>query len=310
MITVYGSINMDLIGTVPHLPVPGETVSGSRFETAPGGKGANQALAARRAGAPVRLLGAVGTDPMAGPALALLRADEVDLGGVMTVDGPTGTAMILVDADGENVIAVIPGANGQVNVDVHGSVPFAPGDILLLQLEIPVDAMRPLARRARVAGARVILNLAPFQVAALSLLAETDVVVVNEGEADALAMALGLVQDGTVPANDAIARTWALAHRMGLPVVTTCGVDGAVAVRGASVLSAPALGVTAVDSVGAGDTFCGYLAAGLHGGHTLTDGILTRAGAAASLACTKRGAQPSIPRAADVDAALGSDRRR
>ena len=113
MITVFGSINLDLIGGVERLPRPGETVPGTTFATAPGGKGANQALAAARAGAPVRMVGAVGKDEFAAPALALLRAGGVDLSRVRAVEGPTGVALILVDASGENVIAVIPGANGR-----------------------------------------------------------------------------------------------------------------------------------------------------------------------------------------------------
>src|SRR5688572_25249802 len=134
MITVFGSINLDLIGGVERLPKPGETVPGHGFATAPGGKGANQALAAARAGATVRMVGAVGRDAFAGEALALLGAGGVDLSLVREVDGPTGVALILVDRAGENVIAVIPGANGTVTEADAAALDFAPGDVLVLQL--------------------------------------------------------------------------------------------------------------------------------------------------------------------------------
>ncbi len=192
MITVFGSINLDLIGGVARLPQPGETVPATAFSTAPGGKGANQALAARRAGAAVRMVGAVGEDGFAEPALSMLRSDEVDLRGVRTVAGATGVALILVDRVGENVIVVVPGANGIVREVDAAALEFSPGDVLLLQLEIPIPAIAVAARRAREAGARVIQNFAPFREEAVGLVNEATHLVVNETECALVAEALGI----------------------------------------------------------------------------------------------------------------------
>ncbi len=297
MITVFGSINLDLIGGVERLPQPGETVPGSTFATAPGGKGANQALAARRAGAPVRLVGAVGDDGFAEPALSLLRADAVDLSLVKTATGPTGIALIVVDRVGENVIVVVPGANGTVVEGQAESLEFSEGDVLLLQLEVPVAAIGAAARRARAAGARVLLNFAPFRADALDLLAAVSHLVVNETECALLAGALRLSGETL----EAQAR--GLADRCRAAVIVTLGREGVFAVEDGREFHVPALRIEPVDTVGAGDTFCGYLAAALAEGEKL-ETALGQAAAAGSLACTKAGAQPSIPLREAVTAAL------
>jgi ribokinase len=297
VITVFGSINLDLIGVVERLPQPGETVPGSAFATAPGGKGANQALASSRAGAAVRMVGAVGGDRFAEAALSLLRADALDLSLVKTVGGPTGVALILVDRVGENVIVVIPGANGTVDEDQAESLKFSRGDVLLLQLEVPVAAIGAAARRARAGGAHVILNFAPFRSEALDLVAAATHLVVNETECALIAEALGLKSE----AIEVQARR--LAERFGATVVVTLGKAGAHAVVDGGEFGAAALPVEPVDTVGAGDTFCGYLAAGLAEGRPL-ESALALASAAGSLACIKSGAQPSIPRRAEVEAAM------
>ena len=297
MITVFGSINLDLIGVVERLPRPGETVPGAAFATAPGGKGANQALAARRAGATVRMVGAVGRDSFAEPALSLLRADELDLSLVKAVDRPTGVALILVDRVGENVIVVIAGANGTVDESEAEDLEFSEADVLLLQLEVPIGAIRVAAQRARKAGARVLLNFAPFRSEALDLIAEATHLVVNETECALIAEALGAEGE----ALEAQAR-W-LAARFGVTVVVTLGKEGVFGIDGGNEFRVAALSVQPVDTVGAGDTFCGYLAASLAEGRPL-EKALALASAAGSLACTKSGAQPSIPRRAEVEAAL------
>jgi ribokinase len=297
VITVFGSINLDLIAGVERLPSPGETLPGGPFATAAGGKGANQALAARRAGAAVRMVGAVGQDGFAAPALALLREGGVDLAAVATVAEATGIALILVDRRGENVIVVIAGANGTLDAARAEALPFAEGDVLLLQLEVPVPAIAAAARRARSAGAKVLLNFAPFRADALGLLSDVTHLVVNETECALVAAALGF-GDG---AHEAQAR--AIAERTGATVVLTLGAEGVVAVDQGQVLRAPALRVEPVDTVGAGDTFCGYLATALEAGRDLQD-ALALAAAAGSLACTRSGAQPSIPMLAEVEAAL------
>ncbi|HEX9903831.1 MAG TPA: ribokinase [Propylenella sp.] len=302
MITVFGSINLDLIGGVERLPRPGETVPGVSFVTAPGGKGANQALAAARAGAAVRMVGAVGRDGFADPALALLNASGVDLARVTRASEPTGVALILVDGAGENVIAVIPGANGTLAAADAEALDFGPDDMLLLQLEVPLAAMMAAARRARASGAPVILNAAPFRREALALLPHLTHLVVNETECALIAEAAGL-SGGAVEAEAA-----ALAEKHAVTTIVTLGADGVLAISDGRSERAAALAVKAVDTVGAGDTFCGYLAAALVEGRALAD-ALGVASAAASLACTKSGAQPSIPRREEVDAALRAGAR-
>ncbi|MFN7103658.1 MAG: ribokinase, partial [Pseudorhizobium sp.] len=188
MITVLGSINMDLIATTARLPEPGETVAGNGFATAAGGKGANQALAARRAGSGVRMVGAVGEDEFAGPALALLDEAGVNLTGVSAVEGPTGTALILVGGTGENMIVVVPGANGTVtDAQARTAVEaMSDGDILMLQLEVPAASVKAALEAARAHGVRSILNTAPLIAEAAELAKLADIVIANETEFELL----------------------------------------------------------------------------------------------------------------------------
>ncbi|MDA4846316.1 ribokinase [Hoeflea poritis] len=300
MITVLGSINMDLIGTVQRLPTPGETVTGNTFATAAGGKGANQALAAGRAGGAVRMVGAVGNDHFAEPALAHLAAEGVDLSAIRRVDGATGTAVILVESSGENVIAVIPGANGEISdneaADAVGAM--SPDDHLVLQLEIPAPAIRTALKAARERGVISVLNIAPLTDEAVELAAGADIVIANETEFERLA---------GVPGMDPDARQKILMElhgRSGQMIIVTLGAEGVIAARDGSLRHAASLPIDPVDTVGAGDTFCGYLAAGLDRGEPF-ETALRRAAAAGSLACLKSGAQPAIPHRADVEAASG-----
>ncbi|HHZ09512.1 MAG TPA: ribokinase [Rhizobiales bacterium] len=299
MITVIGSINLDLIATVDRLPKPGETVPGSGFTTAAGGKGANQALAAARAGSGVRMIGAVGADAFADAALALLDEGGVDLSGVARAGEPTGTALILVGGDGENMIAVVPGANGAVGTAAVDAIAFRKGEHLLLQHEIPLATVERALDAARRAGAVSILNTAPFRAEAAAFLERADVVIANETEFDLYADALALEGVGRAE------RMRDFSTRTGRTIIVTLGGDGVVAATPGGVVRAEALRVVPVDTVGAGDTFCGYLAAGLAAGLPLP-GAMRRAAVAGSLACLKQGAQPSIPFAADVDAALAT----
>jgi ribokinase len=296
-ITVVGSINLDLIATVERLPAPGETVTGGDFGTAPGGKGANQALAARRAGAEVRMIGAVGKDAFAMEALSLLEEGGVDLSHVRRMHAPTGTALILVDAKGENVIAVVSGANRSVLPGDLAAAGLRKGEYLLLQQEIPLETVEAALRAARKAGAVSVLNTAPFRAEAASFIGEADYIVANETEFDLYADALSL------PKGDRTRRMAAFAERTGRTLIVTLGAEGVLAATPGEALAVPALKVTPVDTVGAGDTFCGYLAASLASGLPLEQ-ALRRATAAASLACLKEGAQPSIPLAAEVDRAM------
>lgn len=297
MIFVVGSINLDLIGRVGRLPGPGETVSGSDFSTAPGGKGANQALAARRAGAEVRMVGAVGSDAFAPEATALLAAGGVDLSQVRRADTATGVALILVGGDAENMIAVVPGANGTVSVADAAGAGIAEGQFLLLQNEIPLPAVRAALMAARHTGAVSLLNLAPFGPELARIAQEADILIVNETEFDLLCAETHLA------GKDRGARMQAWAASTGRIVVVTLGADGVLAAAPGLALAVPAMKIEPVDTVGAGDTFCGYLAHGLQAGLGLEQAI-RRAGVAASLACLKPGAQPSIPLADEVERAL------
>jgi ribokinase len=294
MITVFGSINLDLIGKVSRIPEPGETVPGTDFSTAAGGKGANQALAARRAGAKVRIIGAAGKDNMGDQALALLAEGGVDLSQVKRLDKPQGVAMIFVDEAGENVIGILPGANAEVSIEdaERTLTDLGPADVLVVQQEIsPGSTIRALSM-AKERGARSILNTAPFLGTTREAAKRADIVVANETEFALLAGEgdLDATMDGYVAAT-------------GRTIIVTLGPDGARA-KGPSIdISVPAMKVTPVDTVGAGDTFVGYLAAGLDAGLDL-DAAMRRAAIAASLACLKPGAQPAIPLATEVDAAL------
>ncbi|MCW5722250.1 MAG: ribokinase [Devosia sp.] len=294
MIVVFGSTNLDQVGTVSRLPKPGETVAGGTFSMAPGGKGANQALAARRAGAQVRHVSAVGDDAFADMALALLRAGGVDLSAVRVAPAATGIAMIFVDAEGENVIAVLPGANGTVSAeDAQANLAaLGPADIVLLQQEVPQAATRQALAIARQKGARSVLNTAPFLPDTPELAALADIVVANETE-------FALLSGRPIEELDAAMAEWS--QNTGRTIVVTLGPDGARAVSPQGAVSVPAHKVTPVDTVGAGDTFCGYFAAGLEAGLALEE-AMRRAAIAGSLACLNPGAQPAIPLKQDVDA--------
>jgi ribokinase len=296
LITVIGSINLDLIARVDRLPAPGETVTGGGFSSAPGGKGANQALAARRAVLPVRMVGAVGRDAYAEAALELLRSGGVDLGAVEAAAEPTGVALILVGPDGENMIAVAPGANHAVTPPAIARHSFAPGEHILLQNEIPLAANEAAVLAARRAGAVSLMNTAPFLKEAAGLVGKADYFIANETEFDLYSNALELAGASRSE------RMADFASRTGRTAIVTLGGEGVAAAAPGGLLYAPALKITPVDTVGAGDTFCGYLGASLAGGLSLEQS-LRRAAAAASLACLKRGAQPAIPLAEEVDAA-------
>ena len=299
MITVFGSINMDLISTTERLPEPGETVTGTSFSTAPGGKGANQALAARRAGSAVAMAGAVGSDEFATPATALLSEAGGDLSFLKTTDGPTGTAMILVGGDGENVIVINAAANGTLTEeDALSAVGrMSPGDLLMLQLEVPAPAIRAALEAARRKGVTSVLNTAPLTPEAAALGALADIVIANETEFERLVGAEELGSEGRI----AMLKTHH--DKTGQTMVITLGGDGVIAMHEGAFFRIDALKIDPVDTVGAGDTFCGYLASGLEQGLSF-EAAAHRASVAGALACLKPGAQPSIPTADEVKARL------
>lgn len=287
MIVVFGAINIDLVISAPHLPAPGETVIGESYRLAPGGKGANQALAAARDGARVLLAGAIGKDGFAEPALALLRAAGVELALAASDERPTGCAAITVAAGGENMITVAAGANLLARAEMVADARLGPGTTVLLQLEVPAAEVALLAGRAKRRGSRIVLNLAPALALAPETLGTVDVLVANEREAVAL---------GRTPTE--------LAAAFRLVFVVTEGARGAVAyLPEGGEIAVPALAVAAVDTTGAGDTFVGVLAAALDAGLALPQ-ALRRASVAAGLACRAPGAQPSMPSRAEIDAAL------
>jgi ribokinase len=296
MITVLGSINMDLIATVARLPKPGETVTGANFVTAPGGKGANQALAARRAGANVAMAGACGEDEFAKSALSYLRADGVNFDRIRTAAEATGVALIFVGGDGENVIAIVPGANGTVNANDARAVlsDMKRGDTLMLQMEVPANAIEVALKRAREMGITSVVNIAPITTDAARLAGMADVVIANETEFELFC------GKPVLNAQTREAEMVKISHENNQTIIVTLGADGVVAVRGGVIERAKGLEIKPVDTVGAGDTFCGYLAAGLDLGLSF-DVALRRAAVAGSLACLKAGAQPSIPMQTEVD---------
>lgn len=300
MVVVFGSINLDLVSRVERFPAPGETLIASSFATYPGGKGANQALAAARAGAHVRLYGAVGHDSFAEQALASLAAGKVDLTGVCRADAVTGCATVLVDARGENCIVVVPGANDHADpASVPGNL-LTPETVVVLQQEVPAAANEALIRSAHAKGARIVLNAAPARPVPLDLLRWIDVLIVNEDEAAALAAPLGWP---TAPSGFATAAGGAGT----LIVMVTLGEKGALCRLGTETRYVAAPAVAVVDTTGAGDAFVGALAAALDDDVEFADAP-RRAVAAGSLACTTRGAQPALPHRAAIEALLPSVR--
>jgi ribokinase len=289
MVVVFGSINVDLVARVARIPAPGETVAGASFVTAPGGKGANQALAARQAGAVVHMLGAVGADAFAPQALANLRAAGVDLGGIATVAAPTGVALIAVDDAGENAIVVVPGANAHTQAAQVVDAMLSPATTVLVQLETPRAEVTALAARARRAGARTVLNAAPASALPDTLLGDLDVLLVNEHEAAIVADAAGI-------SGEPAAFVAAMAAR-GTAAVVTLGARGAIAHVNGALLHLPAPPVDVVDTTGAGDAFAGSFAAALDSGRGMVAAIAAGL-EAGSAACTWRGAQRPDPHGA------------
>ena len=288
-VVVAGSANMDLVGIAPRLPQPGETVLGTEFLQMPGGKGANQAIAAARAGGQTCFLGAIGSDAFGVTLKARLGASGVDASRVRIVYGTSGVAVIMVDTRGENSIIATPGANAAfTRLTPAELAAVRDADVLVCQLEIPVATVTEAAVAARAAGTRVILNAAPAQALPAELLDAVDLLVVNEGEA---AVITGRGRDEPRALLDYVPRA-----------VLTLGAEGAWFVdRDGTDLRVPAFPVETVDSTAAGDAFTGALAVAWGEGRELPDAV--RWAAAAGAACVRRlGASNSLPTRADIDA--------
>ncbi|MFI6643741.1 ribokinase [Streptomyces sp. NPDC050504] len=291
-IVVLGSTNMDLVAYVPRAPERGETVTGREFRTTPGGKGANQAVAAARAGGDVVMIGAVGTDVF-GPRLrAALESAGVETDLLHTTEGPSGTAHIVVDDAGDNAIVVIPGANGTLTALGPGEdTAIAAADTLLLQLELPLSVVVAGAAAARAHGVRTVLTPSPVRPLPPELLSCVDLLVPNQHEAEAL----------TGHADPRAAADELL--RLVPEVVITLGAAGSLhASRTTPPLTVPAPKVTAVDTTGAGDTFVGTLAVAVGEGRPVTE-ALAWASTAAALCVQKPGAAASMPYRQEIEAA-------
>ena len=289
-ILVIGSANIDLVTRVPRCPRPGESMFGHSFATVTGGKGANQALAAARLGASTAFAGCVGADAFGEMQRASLAAEGIDLRALAAhATAPTGTAVILVGDDGQNSIVVTPGANFEVTVEAVATLApaIAAADVLLLQLEIPLEAVAEALRLARANGTCSILDAGPAQRVAPELLAAADLVSPNETEAEALT--------GIAVVDDASARAAADALRaMGVrEVVMKLGARGSLYVGDGEAIYAPPFQVDAVDTTAAGDAFTAAL--GLRWGTAPVAEVLRFANAVGALATTRHGAQPSLP---------------
>jgi ribokinase len=285
-IVVVGSLNLDLVVRVERLPGPGETVSGGDVFRNPGGKGANQAVAAARLGRRVAMVGRVGGDDAGRELLASLEADGVDTAQMRAVDGvPSGAAFIAVSGDGENQIVVSPGANTRLGADdvAAAAAALRAAAVTLVQLEVPLQAV---AAAVRAAGGPVVLNPAPVRALPAELLGEVDVLVPNRVE---------LAQLARGPMPQTVEEAAALAGRLPTrAVVVTLGADGALVVEDGDAAHVPAVPVRPVDTTAAGDAFCGGLADALAGGAGLQDAARWAVRVAAA-ACTRPGAQASLP---------------
>jgi ribokinase len=297
-ILVIGSLNADLVVRAPRFPQPGETISGEDLLTIPGGKGANQAVAAARQGVQVAMAGRVGRDNFSHFLIENLNVNHVNTAHVLHDDAATGTAIIIVDENGQNSIVISPGANGQVNASDVDSAPEA--KILLLQFEIPSEAVLHAAKRYKAAGTTVILNPAPARPIPTELLAHVDILIPNESE---LSLLTGLpVVD--IPSAQTAARE--ILKQGVRTVIVTLGSQGALLVTETQSTHVAAFPVDVVDTTAAGDAFIGGFAAHLlqnPNPATLQDSV--RVGCACgALAATKLGAQPSLPNKEEVESFL------
>ncbi len=301
-VTVIGSINYDILSTMERAPKAGETVNGQTVQLMPGGKGLNQAVAARQQGVPVSFVGKVGQDMFGDRILSFFAEKGIDATHVgRSPDEATGSALILVDATAENRIVVIPAANRQIVPADADGLSISPGDILVSQFEVPRATIAALFAKGRAAGARTLLNAAPaLDDAPDSLWTDTDILVVNETELGHFA---GVELSGDAAVADIAATARRLLRRPDQVIIATLGVRGALAVTMDGETLVPGRKVVAVDTTGAGDCFVGSLSARLAAGDDLAT-AMRYANVAASIACTRIGTGTAMPVAEEVRAAL------
>lgn len=301
--TIIGSANVDMIMKVKRLPERGETVTGGVFMQTFGGKGANQAVAAARAGGDARFVACLGRDdPFTSVMLENFRRDGLDVSGVrLSDDLPSGSALVMIDEQGMNYLTVAPGANAKLMpAHIADSWPMiGASGMILLQMEIPVETNREVLRRAREAGIPVMFNYAPAHAIHPELLRDTDTLIVNENEAAALS---GVTYSGSDSVEIMLRSLAASGARR---VVVTLGGEGAAFYADGVVGRAPAFRVEAVDTTAAGDTFCGALGVAVLEGRAFAEAVRF-AMAAAAVSVTRFGAQPSIPSRAEIDHFLQS----
>ncbi|AJA64711.1 MULTISPECIES: ribokinase [Bradyrhizobium] len=296
---IAGSINMDVVATADRHPKVGETVAGRQVLYFPGGKGANQAVAASRLGVKTTLIGRLGKDSFGAELRTFLGAQGIDLGSVRDADTHSGTAIITVAAS-DNTIVVIPGSNALVGADDVADVPLAKGDVAVSQFEIPLPTIAAFFQRAHSAGATTLLNPAPAQKMSSELLALVDILVLNETELGFLA-GVELAEEDTAARIIEVARK--LQARADQTICITLGKRGVLALAGREEFAVPGRAVKAIDTTGAGDCFVGALASQLASGVQLR-AALAFANAAASISVQRMGAGPSMPTAAEVAAVL------
>ncbi len=300
-VVVVGSLNMDLVVPVARHPKPGETIIGGNLQRFPGGKGANQAVAAARLGGRVRMVGRVGADAYGAELKRGLEAEGIETADVAEIDAPTGVALISVSEDGQNAIIVSPGANARLRPEDLSPEGFAGAQVVVLQLETPLETVQRAAELGREAGARVLLNAAPARELPDELLEALDVLVVNEFEAAQVAG-----EEEPESMEEALSLARQLAQRVPV-VVVTLGARGLVWAGAEGEGYLPAFEVQAVDTTAAGDAFVGGLAAALAAGEPFA-AALRFGSAAGALAATRPGAQPSLPRKSEVEELSGQER--
>ena len=298
MILVFGSLNADFFLPVETFPSPGETVLTPQAFVKAGGKGANQAAAAAKAGGVVKMIGAVGTDEVAKVPVTALKALGVDCSGIQTCDKATGMAMIMVDAKGENSIVVASGANAGLSADAVSEALLNRDVILVMQMEVPAEENFKLLRRAKAKGARSVLNVAPACEVCAENLALADYLVLNEIEADTVFASLF---EKTFLGTEE--KALAIAEKTGGVCLITLGSAGAVVAEKGKIVKISSLSIKPVDTTGAGDAFVGIFSAMIDGGFDTVQAA-RYASAGAGLACLKMGAQDSLPSLKEIEAVV------